>query len=60
VYVVTADGSDTENTPFEVARDCLRAELRLMLSLLQRIQEAEWSYKLFPYAPQCLLYVCGL
>ncbi|KAK0124004.1 hypothetical protein ONS95_008993 [Cadophora gregata] len=57
--MINANDADTENIHFEVARDLLRVDLRFMLSLLDRILEAESSYKAFPYVPRCLLYVCG-
>ncbi|KUJ09680.1 uncharacterized protein LY89DRAFT_724104 [Mollisia scopiformis] len=57
--IINVDSLTIEDAQYEVTWDCLRRDLRLMLVVLGKIQEAEWSYRSFPYVPNCLLYVCG-
>ncbi len=45
---------------FDVAEDGLRDDLQDMLSMLETMQHAEYSHKLFPYIPRCILYACAL
>ncbi|TGO06948.1 hypothetical protein BTUL_0380g00010 [Botrytis tulipae] len=56
---VTDESLEFAAAKFEVSQDDLRFELESMRTLLPQIQYANWPYRQFPYAPKCLLYMCG-